>query len=126
MVGQLVKKLITSKKHVAGSKVLVLGLTFKEKCPDIRNTKVVDILAELKDYEISFDVFDPWVDSAEAQHEYGITPVEAPAYDAVILAVAHQQFKELGAVGIRKFLKNDGIIYDLKYLLNKADSDIRL
>jgi UDP-N-acetyl-D-galactosamine dehydrogenase len=129
VVGQLVKKLITSKKHVAGSKVLVLGLTFKENCPDIRNTKVVDILAELKDYEISFDVFDPWVDSAEAQHEYGITPVEAPAaaaYDAVILAVAHQQFKELGAAGIRKFLKNDGIIYDLKYLLNKADSDIRL
>jgi UDP-N-acetyl-D-galactosamine dehydrogenase len=129
VVGQLVKKLITSKKQVAGSKVLVLGLTFKENCPDIRNTKVVDILAELKDYEISFDVFDPWVDSAEAQHEYGITPVEAPeaaAYDAVILAVAHQQFKEIGATGIRKFLKTDGIIYDLKYLLNKADSDIRL
>lgn len=129
VVGQLVKKLITSKKQVAGSKVLVLGLTFKENCPDIRNTKVVDILAELKDYEISFDVFDPWVDVAEAQHEYGITPIEAPAavaYDAVILAVAHQQFKEIGAAGIRKYLKNDGIIYDLKYLLNKADSDIRL
>ncbi len=129
VVGQLVKKLITSKKQVAGSKVLVLGLTFKENCPDIRNTKVVDILAELKDYDIHFDVFDPWVDAAEAHHEYGITSVSAPAvaeYDAVILAVAHQQFKELGAVGIRKFLKSDGIIYDLKYLLNKTESDIRL
>lgn len=129
VVGQLVKKIITSKKQVAGSKVLVLGLTFKENCPDIRNTKVVDILAELKDYDIQYDVFDPWVDVSEAQHEYGITPVDAPAaaeYDAVVLAVAHQQFKELGAAGIRKFLKADGIIYDLKYLLNKAESDIRL
>ncbi|NRQ42154.1 Vi polysaccharide biosynthesis UDP-N-acetylglucosamine C-6 dehydrogenase TviB [Rheinheimera sp. YQF-2] len=129
VVSQLVKKMIHAKTLIAGSKVLVLGLTFKENCPDIRNTKVVDILSELKDYGMSFDVFDPWVSAQEAEHEYGITPVAAPqaaGYEAVILAVAHHQFKELGAAGIRKFLKPGGIIYDLKYVLDKADSDIRL
>ncbi len=129
VVSQLVKSMIKRQIGVAGAKVLVLGLTFKENCPDIRNTKVVDIIAELKEYDIAADVYDPWINAAEAQHEYGITPVAAPvagSYDAVILAVAHQQFKELGAAGIRAFGKANHVLYDLKYVLSAADADVRL
>ncbi|HEY0924857.1 Vi polysaccharide biosynthesis UDP-N-acetylglucosamine C-6 dehydrogenase TviB [Rheinheimera pacifica] len=129
VVSELVKAMVKRRVHVAGAKVLVMGLTFKENCPDIRNTKVVDILAELKEYGVTADVFDPWVDAGEAQHEYGITPVQQPeqgAYDAVILAVGHKQFRELGAEGIRAFSKPNGVLYDLKYVLSAADSDLRL
>ncbi len=129
VVSQLVKAMIKRQIGVAGAKVLVLGLTFKENCPDIRNTKVVDIIEELKEYDIAADVYDPWINAAEAEHEYGITPVTAPApasYDAVILAVAHQQFKELGAEGIRAFGKANHVLYDLKYVLSATDSDVRL
>ncbi len=129
VVSQLVKSMIKRQIGVAGAKVLVLGLTFKENCPDIRNTKVVDIIAELKEYDIAADVYDPWIHAAEAQHEYGITPVTTPvagSYDAVILAVAHQQFKELGAAGIRAFGKANHVLYDLKYVLSAAEADVRL
>lgn len=129
VVSQLVKSMLKKRIHVDGAKVLVMGLTFKENCPDIRNTKVVDILAELKEYGAEADVFDPWVDTAEAQHEYGITPVQQPeqgSYDAVILAVGHKQFRDLGAEGIRAFRKPGGVLYDLKYVLGAADSDLRL
>ncbi|MEW5683276.1 MAG: Vi polysaccharide biosynthesis UDP-N-acetylglucosamine C-6 dehydrogenase TviB, partial [Pseudomonadota bacterium] len=108
VVSELVKAMVKRRIHVAGAKVLVMGLTFKENCPDIRNTKVVDILAELKEYGVAADVFDPWVNVEEAQHEYGITPLSQPeqgAYDAVILAVGHQQFRALGAAGIRALTK---------------------
>ena len=129
VVSELVKAMVKRRVHVAGAKVLIMGLTFKENCPDIRNTKVVDILAELKEYGVTADVFDPWVDAAEAQHEYGITPVQQPeqgSYDAVILAVGHKQFRDLGAQGIRAFSKPGGVLYDLKYVLSAADSDLRL
>lgn len=129
VVGQLVKKMIKQQLPIAGSKVLVLGLTFKENCPDIRNTKVIDIINELAEYDMVADVYDPWIDSTEAQHEYGITPVTAPKsadYDAIILAVAHNEFKELGAAGIRAFGKPTHVLYDLKYVLNANESDIRL
>lgn len=129
VVGQLVKQMIKQQINVSGARVLVLGLTFKENCPDIRNTKVVDILAELKDYGMQPDVYDPWIDAAEAEHEYKLTPVQQPeaqAYDAIILAVAHQQFKQLGAAGIRQFGKTAHVLYDLKYLLAQQDSDLRL
>ena len=129
VVSELVKAMVKKRIHVAGAKVLVMGLTFKENCPDIRNTKVVDILAELKEYGVAADVFDPWVDSAEAQHEYGITPIASPApacYDAVILAVGHQQFKELGAAGVKALTKADSVIYDLKYLFAANAVDMRL
>lgn len=129
VVGQLVKTMIKQQLPVAGSKVLVLGLTFKENCPDIRNTKVIDIIHELAEYDMVADVFDPWINSAEAMHEYGITPVTAPKagdYDAIILAVAHNQFKALGAAGIRAFGKPHHVLYDLKYVLDAQDSDIRL
>ncbi len=129
VVSQLVKQMIKQQISVSGAKVLVLGLTFKENCPDIRNTKVVDILSELKEYGMQPDVFDPWVDAAQAEHEYGLTLVKQPqpaAYDAVILAVAHQQFRQLSASGIRAFGKTVHVLYDLKYLLSVEQSDLRL
>ena len=129
VVSELVKAMVKRRIHVAGAKVLVLGLTFKENCPDIRNTKVVDILAELKEYGVAADVFDPWVDTAEAQHEYGITPLQQPeqgTYDAVILAVGHNEFRRLGAAGIRAFMKPDSVLYDLKYVLPAESVDMRL
>ncbi|EOE1501842.1 Vi polysaccharide biosynthesis UDP-N-acetylglucosamine C-6 dehydrogenase TviB [Acinetobacter baumannii] len=129
VVTQLVKGMIKKKIQVEGAKVLILGLSFKENCPDIRNTKIIDIVAELKEYETQVDVYDPWVDRAEAEHEYGITPVqsvEKNTYDAVILAVAHEQFKEMGAAAIRALGKNNHVLYDLKYVLSQAESDIRL
>jgi len=129
VVAQLVKQMIRQQMVVSGAKVLVLGLTFKENCPDIRNTKVVDIISELTEYGIQPDVFDPWIDHAEAQHEYGLTPISQPAagqYDAIILAVAHQQFKALGEAGIRAFGKPGHVLYDLKYVLSRTQSDLRL
>lgn len=129
VVSQLIKQMIKQQVAVSGARVLVLGLTFKENCPDIRNTKVIDIVNELSEYGIVPDVFDPWVDAEEAQHEYGITPVQhvtKGTYDAVILAVAHQQFKAMGAAGIHAFGKENHVLYDLKYVLSAQESDIRL
>ncbi len=129
VVSQLVKQMIRQQMPVSGAKVLVLGLTFKENCPDIRNTKVVDILAELQEYGMQADVFDPWIDHAEALHEYGLTPLQTPVaghYDAIILAVAHKQFRELGSAGIRALGKPQHVLYDLKYVLPRDQSDLRL
>ncbi|WP_180168117.1 Vi polysaccharide biosynthesis UDP-N-acetylglucosamine C-6 dehydrogenase TviB [Acinetobacter sp. YH12035] len=129
VVTQLVKAMIKKKIQVEGAKVLVLGLSFKENCPDIRNTKIIDIVNELTEYNIAADVYDPWVDASEAQHEYGITPVanlEQDQYDAVILAVAHDQFKAMGAEALRALGKPAHILYDLKYVLDQSESDLRL
>ncbi|TBV08271.1 Vi polysaccharide biosynthesis UDP-N-acetylglucosamine C-6 dehydrogenase TviB [Phytopseudomonas dryadis] len=129
VVSQLVKAMVKASIGVAGARVLVMGLTFKENCPDLRNTRVVDIVAELEDYGVEPVVYDPWVSVGEAQHEYGITPVsepEAGAYDAIILAVSHEQFRELGAAGVRALGKDKHVLYDLKYLLNADESDLRL
>src|SRR5690554_6774299 len=129
VVSELVKALLKKRIHVEGARVLVMGLTFKENCPDLRNTRIVDIVAELKDYGVQTDVFDPWVAVEEAQREYAITPIsqpEAATYDAIILAVGHQQFKEMGAAKIRALGKSEHILYDLKYLLPAEESDLRL
>ncbi|MBC3419414.1 Vi polysaccharide biosynthesis UDP-N-acetylglucosamine C-6 dehydrogenase TviB [Pseudomonas sp. RW3S2] len=129
VVSQLVKAMLKRRIHVDGSRVLIMGLTFKENCPDLRNTKVVDIVKELADYNIVADIYDPWVSVAEAEHEYGITPVVSPengAYDGIILAVAHDQFKAMGAEQIRAFGKPEHVLYDLKYLLAAEASDLRL
>ena len=129
IVAQLVKAMTKRRLQVDGAKVLVMGLTFKENCPDLRNTRVVNIVTVLKDYNCDVDVYDPWVTVAEAQHEYGITQISQPhpgAYDAVILAVAHHQFKTLGAAGIRKLGKPNHVLYDLKYVLSADESDLRL
>lgn len=129
VVAQLVKAMTRKRIQVDGAKVLVMGLTFKENCPDLRNTRVVDIVAELKDYNCDVEIFDPWITVAEAQHEYGITPIGKPetgSYDAIILAVAHQQFREMGAVAIRALGKPNAVLYDLKYVLTANESDLRL
>jgi UDP-N-acetyl-D-glucosamine/UDP-N-acetyl-D-galactosamine dehydrogenase len=129
VVAQLVKAMTKKQIQVDGAKVLVMGLTFKENCPDLRNTRVVDIVAELKDYNCQVDVYDPWVSVEEAEHEYGITPIASPGgglYDAIILAVAHHQFKELGASAIRALGKPSSVLYDLKYVLSTQEADLRL
>ena len=129
VVSQLVKCMTKQRIHVQGARVLVMGLAFKENCPDLRNTRIVDIVSELRDYNVDVDVYDPWVDPDEAVHEYGLTPVaklEEGKYDAVILAVAHNQFKAMGAEGIRKLGKSQHVLYDLKYVLSPAESDLRL
>ena len=129
VVTQLVKGMIKKKMQVEGAKVLVLGLSFKENCPDIRNTKIIDIVHELQEYHIQADVYDPWADAAEAEHEYGIMPVtslENGQYDAVILAVAHEQFKAMGEAEIRALGKESHVLYDLKYVLDQSESDLRL
>jgi UDP-N-acetyl-D-galactosamine dehydrogenase len=112
-----------------GARVLVMGLAFKENCPDVRNTRVVNILVSLSKVNAIVDVYDPWVDADEALHELGIRPIAAPqpgTYDAIIIAVAHEQFKTLGAAGIRAFGKPDSIIYDVKYVLPRDAVDGRL
>ncbi len=131
VVAQLVKAMTKKRIHVDGAKVLVMGLAFKENCPDLRNTRVIDIVNELKEYNCDVDVFDPWADAKEAEHEYGITPIEESAlspktYDAMILAVGHNQFKEMGAEKIRALGKDTHVLYDIKYLLNSSESDLRL
>lgn len=132
VVTQLVKAMIKKRIQVEGAKVLILGLSFKENCPDVRNTKVIDIVHELKEYNIDVDVYDPWVDAEEAQQEYGIRPIndsanlESSSYDGIILAVAHNQFLEMGIQQIRVLGKCNHVLYDLKYLFNSELSDIRL
>jgi UDP-N-acetyl-D-galactosamine dehydrogenase len=115
--------------HVEDANVLILGLTFKENCPDIRNTRVIDIVSEFRDYGSNVDVYDPWVNAEEARHEYGIHPVTEPAagkYDAIVIAVAHQQFQELGTEGIRKFGRRECVLYDIKSILPAHQVDGRL
>jgi UDP-N-acetyl-D-galactosamine dehydrogenase len=129
VVTQLVKAMTRRRLQVDGARVLIMGLTFKENCPDLRNTRVVDIIEELKDYKVQTDVFDPWADTAQAQHEYGITPLQNPepgVYDAIVIAVAHHQFKTMGAQAIRALGKPEHVLYDLKYLLPVDASDLRL
>ena len=129
VASRIVKMMITAGIHPMGSRVLVLGLTFKENCPDLRNTKVIDIVTELASFGASVDVHDPWVDPDAAKAIYGLDLVPSPqasSYDVVIIAVAHEQFRALGADGIRQFGKPDAILYDVKYLLPKELSDDRL
>lgn len=129
VAGQIVKALLKRQIHVRGARVLVLGLTFKENCPDLRNTRVIDVIRELKEFGVAVDVYDPWVNTDEAQHEYGISPVEVPeeaAYDGIILAVSHREFVEMGEQAIRRFGKSAHILYDLKYALPSGAADLRL
>lgn len=129
VVSQLVKKMLKKRIHVEGANVLVMGLTFKENCPDLRNTKVVDIVHELKEYNINVDIVDPWCESHEAEQEYGLTLCGQPKvnhYDAIIIAVSHNEFRAMGAEAIRALGKTEHVLYDLKYVLNKESVDMRL
>lgn len=129
VVSQLVKQMMKKRIQIDGARVLIMGLTFKENCPDLRNTKVIDIVNELKEYNITVDIVDPWCSSEEAQHEYGVstmTTAEEGIYDGIVLAVGHQKFKDLGAEVIRKLGKQSHVLYDLKYVLDKSSVDMRL
>lgn len=128
VVSQLIKRMVKKPIQVEGANVLVMGLTFKENCPDIRNTKVVDIIEELKEYNINVDVVDPWCSVEEAKREYGLELVESVRenhYDAIVMAVAHDKFRSLGVDNVRAYGKKDHILYDLKYIFAKESVDIR-
>lgn len=122
--------LMTKKRiQVVDSNILIMGLTFKEDCPDIRNTRVVDVVQELSGFHCNIDVYDPWIDKEESIREFGITPVEQPEtgkYDAVIIAVAHHQFKSMGITAIRALGKKNHVLYDIKYILPTEKVDGRL
>ncbi len=141
IVSQLVKAMLKKRIQVEGSRILVMGLAFKENCPDLRNTRVIDIVRELREYNTTVDVHDPWVDADEARHEYDIElltklpssrGVEGQGegkfgpYDAIVIAVAHDQFKNMGAQAIRSLGKENHVLYDIKYLLSPEESDLRL
>lgn len=125
---QLIKEMVKQHIQVVGSKILVMGLSFKENCPDIRNTKIVDMVKALKEYDLDLDIYDPWVDPLDAAKEYGIDPVASLAngkYDAIVLAVAHDQFKQMSIDEYKALAKEKCVLYDLKYILNHTDVDIR-
>jgi len=129
VVSQLVKHMLHKRIQVEGANVLVMGLTFKENCPDLRNTKIVDVVSELKEYNINVDITDPWCSTEEAEREYQLSLTEKPKaghYDAIILAVSHNEFKALGVENIRALGKANHVLYDLKYLLPKESVDMRL
>jgi UDP-N-acetyl-D-galactosamine dehydrogenase len=129
VAAEVVRLMIRRGQAVAGARVLVLGFTFKEDCPDLRNTRVVELAQELRDYGAVVDLHDPWADPAEAAREYGVQLCPTPAtgaYDAIVIAVAHARFRELGAAGVRAFGKPDAVVYDIKHVLPREAVDGRL
>lgn len=129
VAGQLVRSLLKRRIHVDGARVLVLGLSFKENCPDLRNSRVIDVINELRGYGVSVDVHDPWVDAHEAEKHYGLTLCAAPeagAYDGIVITVAHNEFREMGTNGARAFGKDNHVLYDVKCVFGNDGSDLRL
>ena len=129
IAGQVVRLMVRKGINPVHARILVLGLAFKENCPDLRNTRVVDIVQALRGYNTEVDVFDPWVDATEAKHEYGLDLIDAPAagsYDGIVVAVGHRQFAALGSAGIRAFGKPSSVLYDVKYVLPRNEVDGRL
>ena len=125
----VVKQMTRNKIHAVDSKILILGFTFKENCPDVRNTRVIDIVQEFDSYHANVDVYDPWVDPEEANHEYGITPItelKNDTYDAIIVAVSHKEFVTMGVDAIRALGKKQHILFDVKHVFPKQDVDARL
>jgi len=125
----VIKMMLQRKTHVVDSNILIMGLTFKENCPDLRNTRVIDIVRELQDYHANVHIYDPWADKAEAQHEYGLDLIDAPqaaSYDAIILCVGHDKFRALGAPAIRALGKDKHVLFDVKHILPKDAVDARL
>ena len=126
---QLVKKLSSKKIHIDEAKVLILGFTFKGDCPDVRNTKIIDIVKELQDFNMSVDVYDGWASPEDVKHEYGvdlITELEEDKYDGVVLAVDHSELKQMGEKKLRSFGKDNHVLYDVKHVLKPSEADIRL
>jgi UDP-N-acetyl-D-galactosamine dehydrogenase len=126
---QLALLMIQRKIPVRDSRILVMGLTFKENCPDVRNTKIVDVVKELEKYGAKVDVTDPWADADEAEHEYGLRPVKRPkpgTYDAVVMGVAHDEFRQMGIEKVRAFGRRHHVLYDIKYVFKASEVDGRL
>lgn len=129
VASQMIKAMLKKGIQVKGGRVLVMGLAFKENCPDLRNTRVVDVINELKEYHVEVDVYDPWVNAEEACHEYGILPIakpEAGVYDGILIAVGHAEFKAMSSQSIASLGKASHVTYDLKYTLSKDAADCRL
>ena len=129
VASQMVKAMLKRRIQVDGARVLILGLTFKENCPDLRNTRVVDVVNELAEFGVQVDVCDPWVSSEDAQREHSISVVSAPepnTYDGIILTVAHDEFRNMGSAALRNFGKSNHLLYDLKYAFTATESDLRL
>jgi UDP-N-acetyl-D-galactosamine dehydrogenase len=130
VAAEVIKLMIQRGIVVAGARILLLGLTFKENCPDLRNTRVVDLAREFREYGASVDIHDPWADKAQARHEYGIellgSEPQSGAYDAIVVAVAHDEFRALGVEGLRRLANGRAVIYDIKGLFPKDAVDARL
>lgn len=129
VASEMIKAMLNKCIQIKGARVLIMGLAFKENCPDLRNTRVVDVVNELKEYQVAAEVFDPWVNAEDAQREYGISMVANPenaAYDGIIIAVAHKQYKEMSEHKIHAFGKSPHVLFDLKYVLGKEFVDLRL
>ena len=129
VAGQVVKLMAGRQILAKGSRILVLGLTFKENCPDLRNSKVADVVRELQNYGADVDVFDPWIDADEAEHEYGIRPIKRlrdGVYDAAVVAVGHKEFREMGVASLRKACRKKHVVYDIKYVFSADQVDGRL
>ncbi len=129
VVSQTIKMMLKKKIPIDGARILIMGVTFKENCPDLRNSQIINVISELQEYNATIDVYDPWVSPNEASEKYGLSVLSHPTantYDAIILAVAHHQFKTMGEAVIHSFGKDNHILYDLKYILPKHASDLRL
>jgi len=129
VAGEIVKLMAAKRIHVNGARVLIMGITFKENCPDVRNSKVVDVVRELRKYGARVHVYDPWANSADCQREYGLRPVrklDSRCYDAVVVAVAHRQFREMGAEGVRRLCRKKHVLYDIKHVFKANEVDGRL
>ena len=129
VVSQLVKRMVKKRIHVEGARVLVMGLTFKENCADIRNSGVKSVFEELKKYNCELDLYDPWANNEDIKNTYGILPnlkLNQNTYDGIIIAVGHDKFKDMGIKTISDLCKKDNVIYDLKYLFPSDKVDLRL
>ncbi len=126
---QVAQLMIQHRIQVKDARVLIMGLTFKENCPDVRNTKIVDVLRELEKYGARVDVFDPWADAGEAEHEYGLRPIrklKPGTYDAIVMGVAHKEFRAMGIGKVRALGKKSHVLYDIKYVFRTGEVDGRL
>jgi UDP-N-acetyl-D-galactosamine dehydrogenase len=129
VAGEIIKLMTEKRIHIKGARILVLGMTFKENCPDIRNSKVIDVVRELAKYGAQVDIYDPWADGQECRHEYGLRPIRAlqpRRYDAAVVAVAHRQFRDMGAEGVRRLCRKKHVLYDIKHVFSAAEADGRL
>jgi len=129
VAGEVIRLMAGKRIRIKSSRVLVLGLAFKENCPDLRNSKVVDVIRKLQEYGVKVDVYDPWVNIADAKREYGIRPIgrlKRSVYDGVVLAVAHEAFKTMGAKTLRRFGRRAHVFYDVKYAFPANQVDGRL